>query len=292
MVLPWPGESACTAPHANAARMSSSSAPLPAAASAKTPAKPSPERSVVVSSADRLGRRQRARARGHREGRGALGQRAGEHVLRVVAQAAGGVARGRRRAHRGPLARRGHDRLPAHAVGKRLVVDLHPVRVVHGCGQRQLHARERQAALARRRREPPLALHERDRAPVHGDVQRARDLRLLAREHRGAGEVALLEGGDLGLVEGVAEVDAVAGDPHRDQMVDGEVAQRVGAGGRRRHQQGQREAGDEERAPHRSAACARGAYRGEKRGLWASARRSHASASAVCPAARAAIPAW
>ena len=55
---------------------------------------------------------------------------------------------------------------------------------------------------------------------------------------------------------------------------------------------GQRQAGDEERAPHRSAACARGAYRGEKRGLWASARRSHASASAVCPAARAAIPAW
>ena len=55
MVLPWPGESACTAPHANAARMSSSSAPLPAAASAKTPAKPSPERSVVVCPPTALG---------------------------------------------------------------------------------------------------------------------------------------------------------------------------------------------------------------------------------------------
>ena len=40
-------------PTPNAASRSSSSTPLPAAASANTPAKPSPERSVVVSAADR-----------------------------------------------------------------------------------------------------------------------------------------------------------------------------------------------------------------------------------------------
>ena len=58
------------------------------------------------------------------------------------------------------------------------------------------------------------------------------------------GQPALLEGGDLRLVEDVAQLDAVGGHRHLREVVDGEVAERVGLRGRR---QRAGEAGEDQR---------------------------------------------
>ena len=133
-----------------------------------------------------------------------------ERVLRIAAQPARGVAwtarwsartfprpaAPRRRASR--LAR-GRSRL-----APRLAPRPEPGR------RRELEPRGRQPALARPALEPRRAgLAQRHAAAVRRDGERAAHLGPLGRDHLGVGAPALLEGGDLRLVEEIAQLDAV-----------------------------------------------------------------------------------
>ena len=137
---------------------------------------------------------------------------------------------------------------------------------------------QQQPALAGREGDRRVVgLAERHRAPVGGQRQVGRDLGQLGAQQRpglGAGDLAvavgvellrLLEGRDLGLVEDVVKLGAAVGDPHLAQVVDAEVAQRMGGGAGWRQRRARDRRGDAQRgdpaAPHPSAPrarCARG----------------------------------
>jgi hypothetical protein len=131
-----------------------------------------------------------------------------------------------------------------------------PSEAAHGGSERQLDPRERQTALTRRMGQGGARDGQADRAAVDRHRQVPRDLGPLGGQDGRVRPAALLERGDLGLVEDVAQVDAVAGDADLRQMVDREVAERVRAGGRRHGQRGERRHGAEqgraERGPHDS----------------------------------------
>ena len=79
----------------------------------------------------------------HLERCAALVQRTGEGVLRVPTQPAGGIGLRDARAHRRARARPHHDRLPAHPVGERAVVDGDVSGRDRRSDQVELHPRER-----------------------------------------------------------------------------------------------------------------------------------------------------
>jgi hypothetical protein len=200
--------------------------------------------------------RDRASPRPHAEVRdGAVG-RARQQRRRVAAQALGGVVGGDVAAHRGAATGRGDDGLPADAAGER--------RVAHGDGPVRRDARAEQE-LDARRPQPPGAHREadapagrerqRDAPPADRERHAARDVGALSREDLRGLQSALLEGRDLRLVEDVAHVDAIGGDAHDVEVVDREVAQRVGRrrGRQREHGQG----GEEQDALHCSASARR-----------------------------------
>jgi hypothetical protein len=127
--------------------------------------------------------------------------------------------------------------------------------------QRQLDSRELQPTLAGRERDPPAgSLAQRHDLSVHLEPEMASYFGPLAAQHFRGREAALLEGRDLGLVEHVPHVDAVAGDADLGEVVDGQVAERV----RRRHgrnggEHREREEGDADPDSHRSSSSARSA---------------------------------
>ena len=180
----------------------------------------------------------------HREGGLAPVERAVEKVLRVAAQPVGGVAAGRVRAHRRARAGRRHHRLPAHAVGERVVGELHPPGVAHHGAQRLLEAGRVEPRLPGWEAQSRLELAQLHAPPVDGEAQVATQLRLLALDQLRARQALLLGGGDLRLVEHVEHVHAVVGDLDRAEVVDREVAQWMGHGARREHAEaGQADAG-------------------------------------------------
>ena len=201
-----------------------------------------------------------ARAGLHAEARASQVRRALEQVLGVGAAGRSVGSLGRRaRAHRRALARLDHDRLPADAAGERAVAQLDLLRRVDLRRQRDLDSRRLQPALAlgmgdRRRG----SRSQSDTSAVDGQRQPPLDLGLLAPQQLGVGERALLERRDLGLVEDVPHVDAVRRHRHLAEVVDGEVAERVGA--RRGREQGERDHGGHEDADHRSSSAARARF--------------------------------
>ena len=97
-------------------------------------------------------------------------------------------------------------------------------------------------------------------------------------------DAAGLEGRDLGHVEDVADVDAVARDLDPAEAVDREVAERMGGRGGRREQGGDGDEQDEE-SLHRSSLLATGPQSTEKCGF--SAQRAREPASRLRPVAEA-----
>ena len=101
----------------------------------------------------------------------------------------------------------------------------------------------------------------------------------------------LLEGRNLGEVEGVAHVHALARERDLAVAVHREVPQRMREGGGRQGQRGDREHGDESLL-HRTPSLATGAQRGEKYGLISSASRNAFRAAWGRPRQRSIIPRW
>src|SRR5690348_1730122 len=102
-----------------------------------------------------------------------------------------------------------------------------------------------------------------------------------------------LEGRDLGQVEDVEDVDAVACDLDPAEAVDREVAERVCGGGRGpREETDSGEAADDEQLLHRASLLAVAPHRNEKFGFRRAARRNHTRASALRPRQRSIIPRW
>ena len=132
IAFPWPGDSACSAPQPNAPSSRRTSTPRPEAASSNRPARPSDRvpLSISCAAARRRGAMTVPLPAGYGEGGLALVERALKQVFRVAAQAVRGVAARRGRADCGALAGRGHDGLPADAVGEGAVVELDAPRVV------------------------------------------------------------------------------------------------------------------------------------------------------------------
>ena len=223
----------------------------------------------------RRGGGQRPAPRRHGQVASALVVRAREQVLGVGAQAVRRVAAGSAGAHRGACPGPRHDRLPAHAAGEGAVVDAPTARgfAAAAPASGSLHARERGGRPGRGGRRcvaPAGGRSERRRPSTSRDTRAAQHLGALAREQLGGGEAALLEGRDLGLVEDVAQVDAVARDADLGQVVDREVAERVGAGGgaaaRARERGEGRRPRASPRAALRPARRARAASSGESAG--------------------------
>ncbi len=242
MALPCPGDSACTAPQPKAASSSTNRTPSPAAARSKSAAKPSlPVRLADTCSAPSpRGADQRPVAGGDREGRLAAVERAVQQILGVAAQAVRRVAARRLCAHRGVVAR-ARRRSPSSR-----------------CGPRRCRPRARPAAASRRppaagprgascrARRPRAGTLRRGSPACRSDVSRPSTVSVsprstsatLALEQLGPRHAPLLDRRDLGLVEDVANVDAVGGDRHLRQVVDGEVAERVRLGARGGERQG------------------------------------------------------
>ncbi len=188
-------------------------------------------------------RRQRAATGCHRERCLAAVERAVQQILRVAAQAVGGIPARRLGAHRGVLTGRGHDRLPAHAVLEGFVLEPDPPRRVHSRAEVDLEPRGLEAARTRREAEARLAHPAQlGRPPVDAEREPALHLVELALEQLGARNAALLDGRDLRLVEHVADVHALRRDGHLRHVIDREVAERVrlrGRRGERQHAKGQ-----------------------------------------------------
>ena len=137
------------------------------------------------------------------------------------------------------------DLPPPDPVGERCVVEIHAADGPDLRGEVELDPRQLQPALAGRVGDRSARQErERDRISVDHQAKSARDLRALAGEHRPRRKAALLEGRDLRLVQDVVDVDAIARDPHAVEVVDREVAERMGArGGREDRDQRQRQGG-------------------------------------------------
>ena len=176
-----------------------------------------------------VGGRERPGARLHGEAGLARVGRAAEQVARIAPQPVGRVPGGHAGAHRGAAARLGDDRLPPDPPGERAVADGDVPRIAHRRGERDLDARGVEPALAGgvRQRGPPGG-RERDVAPVDRQDQAPPHLGLLAGQQLGVGHAARLERRDLGLVEHVAQLDAVGRHRDRGEVVDREVAERMG----------------------------------------------------------------
>ena len=245
----------------------------------------------------RARRHQRAIAGTHGEARHPLVEGAAEQVLRVVPQCAGRIVRGRRRPDVCAAPAAHHDLAPAQPAGERVVAELDGALVVYPSREVELDPCELQAPLTRRERDRPAGgQRQGDGVAVQHQMEPPDGHAALATQHLGRGQIALLEGRDLGLVEDVVDAHVVARDRDLGEVVDGEVAQGMRRGGRRgREQHGGREPGCEGGALHRSdlsASAARGANSGEKRGLSASAPARYRRAADESPACFAAIPAW
>ena len=223
MALPCPGERAWTAPHPNAASSSRISTPLagggvreqagqavprgpaaalPRGASPRAPSRVRPGALTVPASGPRV------------ESRGADVGGAREGVLRIAGQAAGRVGGGHARPHGGPAARaarrsrasrRGRGtcrRGPRPARARTRALSASSKRVV---GRPPAPAPQLEPRRARRQRQ----LHaRRPRRAGRGAPRPA-----CAAPAPRAATAALLEGRDLGLVEQVADVDAVGRRP-------------------------------------------------------------------------------
>ena len=126
------------------------------------------------------------------------------------------------------------------------------------------------------------------RPPVELELEAARDL---LREAGPASALAFLVRGNLGQVEDVLHVDAVAGSLDRAVAVDREVPERMRL---RRCRNGERgEHADKERdAFHDAYLLATGLQRSEKCGFRRSARRNQSRADAWSPRQRSIIPRW
>ena len=223
IVLPWPGESACAAPQKSAA---ASEARITSRLRCERPTSEAKPASAIRSGAwSILPLRERGRdvrpAAGRDLGRGGRHvERAREQVLRVGAELVAAARRARRRP-RSPSSRSGRR---SWRRGRRFA----PGRRARA-GEDDLEPRRVQAARARRVRERLAERDEPRRPAVDGEVRVRGDAPRV-----GAGvDVAGLEGRDLGQVEHVEHVEAVARDLDAAEAVDREVAERVRGGGRR-----------------------------------------------------------
>ena len=207
-----------------------------------------------------------AGARGELSGRRCHIERALEHVLRVSPEL---VAAARR-------ARPDHDLLPADPVGVVRVAVMEPCRPGEPRpGQYHLDPRRPEPARARWVGERLPERDESCRPPRHRQVGVGGDPPRV-----GPGvDVACLEGRDLGHVQDVEHVNAVARDLDAAEPIDREVAEWVRGCRRRREQRG-RHCEQKDEALHRSSLVATGAHSTEKRGFSASARPSQLLAAA------------
>ena len=205
-----------------------------------------------------VGRAQRPGALRHAEAGDTQVRRALEQVGRVAAQPVRRIPGRRARAHRRPAARPADDRLPPDPPGERAVAQLDALRVAHRRRERQLDPGGAQPALA-------LGVGDRraagglqgDAAPVDREHEAPGHLGALLRQQPRIGDAALLERRDLGLVEHVADVDAVRGHAQPGEVVDGEVAQRMrGGDGRHRHERHDGGGEEGEQPGHRRASFA------------------------------------
>ena len=124
---------------------------------------------------------------------------------------------------------------------------------------------------------------ERHAAAVERELELRCEPRRIARS---ADVVALLIGRDLGQVERVAHVDAVAREVDGREVIDGEVPERVRGGvpgGEQRRNGAHEHEQSGQRTPHESAFRATGAQRTEKPGLSASAFRYQARMPSTSP---------
>src|SRR5262249_17925374 len=139
-----------------------------------------------------------------------------------------------------------------------------------------LEAERAQAGRAGRECECMVERLEGDSSTVEPQVEAAADA---------GGELALvlllvgdllplLEGRDLGHVEDVLDVDAIAGELDPGKAVDGEVPERVRCRGRRGHERDQ-ESEQENEALHDAYLLASGLQRSEKCGFSRSALTNH-----------------
>src|SRR5438128_3011748 len=220
------------------------------------------------------------RVEGRRKGKACLGlvERAGQHVLGVAAQrvADAGAWRRRPEQHCAPGLLH-YDLLPAEP--SRIVRVAIDGRLGTGGGQsggeEDLESHRLQPTLATR--EGHRLVADRQGKPLYADLQNEPPSQLPSSPRevtRVVGNALLfLEGGDLGVVDDVKDVDPIAVDLDLTEPVDGEVAQWMGEGRYRSHQ-GETE-GTEQReeaaarphafAPKDASVCrATGAQRSEK----------------------------
>jgi hypothetical protein len=188
-------------------------------------------------------RRHEPRAGPHLERGPALARRTGEQVLGVGPQPVGGIGGRDAGGDVRPVAGEDLNRVPADAIGEGAVRELDAARSRGEAGrERDLDPGQGKPALAGREAELGAPRRtERQRASVRPQLQSRGDLLEQALEYppllEGArdlpvavGVVALelLKGGDLGLVEDVVDPHIRATDANLGELVDGEVAERMG----------------------------------------------------------------
>ena len=287
MALPWPGESACAAPQKNASPSETRMTPTPRSSLRDQAGEP-----VVLSRRGRrvseLGRAAGERARPELGIRSGDVQRLGEQVGRVGAELV---------ADAGCRCVRGDDPRTALAADDELT-PTDASRVVRvseaerGSGSVGLEdgfePERGEAAGARPGVDARRENLQDSRPSVELEFEAARDL---PRESGPANAVALLVRRDLGQVEDVLHVDAVAGGLDRAVAVDREVPERMCL---RRCGNGERgEQADEERETfHDAYLLATGLQRSEKCGFRRSARANQSRAEAWSPRQRSIIPRW
>ena len=233
-------------------------------------------------------------------------------ILRIGAEApADPAARRGRRGDRRSAVGADHELAPAESLPVDLVAQGHRVlrAATHGAGgEDELEARRAETRGARGEREPALDGDQTARPAVDGEDETGRD-RLsqpigVPHPTKGSHVLAGLERRDLGEVENVVDVGAVAGEDDLRIVVRREVAERVcsrDAGGdecRDRSREDDREALHAAPSPPASdrfgpsARAATGAQRIEKLASSASALRYHVRIAGRSPAHPAAYPRW